>query len=50
MQKTMQAFVMKRIGEVGLMEKPVPEDPGWWGRATKSHRNEKNNYGAGGRC
>lgn len=28
MSATMQAFVMKRIGETGLMEKPVPEDPG----------------------
>jgi threonine dehydrogenase-like Zn-dependent dehydrogenase len=28
MAKTMQAFVMKRIGEVGFMEKPRPEDPG----------------------
>jgi isopropanol dehydrogenase (NADP+) len=27
MTQTMQAFVMKRIGDVGLMEKPVP-DPG----------------------
>ncbi|MGI5861951.1 MAG: NAD(P)-dependent alcohol dehydrogenase [Myxococcales bacterium] len=28
MAKTMKAFVMKRIGEVGIVEKPVPEDPG----------------------
>jgi len=28
MARTMQAFVMKRIGEVGFMEKPAPEDPG----------------------
>jgi threonine dehydrogenase-like Zn-dependent dehydrogenase len=27
MAKTMKAFVMKRIGEVGVMEKPIP-DPG----------------------
>jgi threonine dehydrogenase-like Zn-dependent dehydrogenase len=26
--KTMRAFVMKSIGEVGVVEKPVPEDPG----------------------
>ncbi|WP_376738156.1 NAD(P)-dependent alcohol dehydrogenase [Carboxydocella sp. ULO1] len=26
--KTMKAFVMKRIGEVGWLEKPVPPDPG----------------------
>jgi isopropanol dehydrogenase (NADP+) len=26
--KTMQAFVMKSIGKVGLMEKPIPQDPG----------------------
>jgi D-arabinose 1-dehydrogenase-like Zn-dependent alcohol dehydrogenase len=25
MARTMKAFVMKRIGEVGLMEKPIPE-------------------------
>lgn len=25
---TMKAFVMKRIGEVGFMEKPLPDDPG----------------------
>ncbi len=24
----MKAFVMKKIGEVGVMEKPIPEDPG----------------------
>ncbi len=28
MGKTMRAFVMKEIGKVGVMEKPVPEDPG----------------------
>jgi threonine dehydrogenase-like Zn-dependent dehydrogenase len=28
MAKTMRAFVMKRLGEVGLVEKPVPEEPG----------------------
>jgi threonine dehydrogenase-like Zn-dependent dehydrogenase len=28
MAKTMKAFVMKKIGEVGVMEKPIPEDPG----------------------
>jgi isopropanol dehydrogenase (NADP+) len=26
--KTMKAFVMKSIGKVGFMEKPVPQDPG----------------------
>lgn len=28
MAKTMKAFVMKKIGAVGMMEKPLPEDPG----------------------
>ena len=28
MTRMMSAFVMKRIGEVGVVEKPVPEDPG----------------------
>ena len=28
MAGTRKAFVMKRIGEVGMMEKPIPEDPG----------------------
>jgi len=28
MAKTMKAFVMRRIGEVGLMEKPIPGEPG----------------------
>lgn len=28
MATMMKAFVMKKIGEVGFMEKPVPEDPG----------------------
>lgn len=28
MSQTMKAFVMKRIGEVEFMEKPIPEDPG----------------------
>lgn len=28
MRRTMKAFVMKRIGEVRFVEKPVPEDPG----------------------
>jgi len=28
MSATMNAFVMKRIGEVGFMEKPIPRDPG----------------------
>lgn len=28
MAKTMKAFVMKRIGEVGFMKKPIPADPG----------------------
>ena len=26
--RTMKAFVMHGIGRVGIMEKPVPEDPG----------------------
>ena len=25
MAQTMKAFVMKRIGEVGILEKPIPE-------------------------
>lgn len=25
--KTMKAFVMRKIGEVGILEKPIPEDP-----------------------
>ena len=25
MPQTMKAFVMKRIGEVGILEKPIPE-------------------------
>lgn len=28
MAKTMKTFVMKKIGEVGFMDKPIPEDPG----------------------
>jgi len=28
MTKMMKAFVMKKIGEVGMMEKPIPADPG----------------------
>jgi len=28
MNVSMKAFVMKKIGEVGLVEKPVPQDPG----------------------
>lgn len=28
MADTMKAFVMKKIGEVGVMEKPIPNDPG----------------------
>lgn len=28
MARMMKAFVMKRIGEVGVVEKPVPDDPG----------------------
>jgi len=28
MSKMMETFVMKKLGEVGFMEKPVPEDPG----------------------
>lgn len=28
MSKTMKAFVMKKIGEAGIIEKPVPTDPG----------------------
>lgn len=28
MSKTMKAFVMKEIGKVGIVDKPIPEDPG----------------------
>lgn len=28
MSKTMKAFVMKEIGKVGIVDKPVPDDPG----------------------
>lgn len=38
MGKTMQAFVMRGIGKVGLMEKPVPEDPGPNGAIIKTSR------------
>ncbi len=34
--KTMQAFVMYGIGRVGLMQKPVPEDPGANGAVIKT--------------
>ncbi len=38
MPKTMKAFVMKRIGEVGLVEKPVPQDPGPTGAIVKTSK------------
>jgi len=34
----MKAFVMKKIGEVGLVEKPVPQDPGATGAIVKTTR------------
>ena len=34
----MKAFVMKRLGEVGFMEKPVPSDPGPTGAIVKTTR------------
>jgi len=36
MAKMMKVFVMHRIGKVGLMEKPVPEDPGATGAIIKT--------------
>lgn len=33
---TMRAFVMKRIGEVGFMEKPLPQEPGANGAIIKT--------------
>jgi isopropanol dehydrogenase (NADP+) len=38
MKSTMKAFVMKKIGEVGLVEKPVPQDPGVTGAIVKTTR------------
>ena len=38
MGKKMQAFVMKKVGEVGLTEKPVPEDPGPNGAIVRTTR------------
>lgn len=38
MGKMMKAFVMKGIGKVGFMEKPVPEDPGPTGAVVKTTR------------
>jgi len=38
MTATMKAFVMKKVGEVGLMEKPVPMDPGPTGAIVKTTR------------
>ena len=34
----MKAFVMRRLGEVGFMEKPVPQDPGPNGAIVKTTR------------
>ncbi|MBM9603550.1 alcohol dehydrogenase catalytic domain-containing protein [Desulfopila inferna] len=36
MAKMMQTFVMRSIGKVGIMEKPVPEDPGPTGAIIKT--------------
>lgn len=36
MAKMMKTFVMKKLGEVGFMEKPVPEDPGANGAIIKT--------------
>ena len=36
MAKQMKTFVMNKIGEVGVMEKPVPEDPGPTGAIVKT--------------
>jgi len=38
MSKMMKAFVMRKVGEVGLMEKPVPQDPGPGGAILKTTR------------
>lgn len=38
MADTMKTFVMKKVGEVGLMEKPVPQDPGPNGAIIKTTR------------
>jgi threonine dehydrogenase-like Zn-dependent dehydrogenase len=38
MAAIMKAFVMKRIGEVGLTEKPVPDDPGANGAIVRTTR------------
>lgn len=38
MRQTMKAFVMRRVGEVGFMEKPVPLDPGPNGAIIKTTR------------
>jgi threonine dehydrogenase-like Zn-dependent dehydrogenase len=38
MTKTMKAFVMRRIGQVGLVEKPVPQDPGPTGAIVKTSK------------
>lgn len=38
MADKMKAFVMKKVGEVGFMEKPVPEDPGPNGAIIKTTR------------
>jgi len=36
--KTMQAFVMRSLGKVGFLEKPVPQDPGPNGAIIKTTR------------
>jgi len=36
MANNMKAFIMKKIGEVGFMEKPIPEDPGVNGAIIKT--------------
>lgn len=36
MARQMKTFVMNKIGEVGVMEKPVPEDPGPTGAIVKT--------------
>ena len=38
MAPTMKAFVMRRVGEVGFLEKPVPLDPGPNGAIVKTTR------------
>ena len=38
MADTMKTFVMKKIGQVGFMEKPIPKDPGVNGAIIKTTR------------